>query len=185
MIMTKARIRAPLAPLAPLAAVLAVLAAAACSPPAPDSVRALQPGDTAPAYAALDLAGDTVDIADFRGHVVLLNIWATWCIPCREEMPLLNTAYQRYSGSGLRVVGVSIDASGGARDILDFMVQHDITFPILHDPAESVMRVFRARAVPTTFLIDRSGIIRRLWVGPFDPFAQEAHSPILRALEEL
>jgi len=163
---------------------LAALLAGACETPEPGAIRALQPGDEAPAYAAADMAGNAVSLADLRGEVVMLNIWATWCIPCREEMPDLERLHQEYEDAGLRVVGVSIDAAGLAGDVQHFTEQYGISFTILHDPAESVMRAFRARAVPETFLIDRQGRIVHRWIGKFDPFAPDALSAVQRTLTE-
>jgi cytochrome c biogenesis protein CcmG, thiol:disulfide interchange protein DsbE len=155
---------------------------AACAPPEPESIRSLQPGDAAPDFAAPTLDGDTISLASLRGEAVMLNIWATWCTPCREEMPLLEALHRELAADGLRVVGVSIDASGMASDINYFLDAHDVTFMILHDPAERVMRLFRARAVPETYLIDRDGRIVRRWIGKFDPLADDARRDVGRAL---
>jgi cytochrome c biogenesis protein CcmG, thiol:disulfide interchange protein DsbE len=161
---------------------LAATLALGCETPDTTSIRALQVGDEAPDYAAATVFGDTLRLADLRGDVVLLNIWATWCIPCREEMPALQRLHREYGEVGLRVVGVSIDAAGMMPDILHFTDQFAISFPILHDPAEGVMRAFRARAVPETFLIDREGRIAQRWIGKFDPYTREALSTLERTL---
>jgi peroxiredoxin len=171
----------PLVTLGLLASAIAVTLAG-CERPEPDTIRALRPGDAAPAYAAPAMAGDTVVLADLRGEAVMLNIWATWCAPCREEMPGLQQLHETYADAGLRVIGVSIDASGLAGEIRHFTEQYGISFTILHDPAESVMRAFRARAVPETFLIDREGRVVRRWIGKFDPVAEDSHESVRRAL---
>lgn len=162
---------------------VALLLLGGCDRPEPDAVRALQPGDPAPAYAAPSMAGDTLVLAELRGSVVMLNIWATWCAPCREEMPGLQQLHREYADAGLRVIGVSIDASGMASEIRHFTDAYGIDFTILHDPAESVMRAFRARAVPETFLIDRDGRVVRRWIGKFDPVADETRAAVRQALE--
>jgi cytochrome c biogenesis protein CcmG, thiol:disulfide interchange protein DsbE len=156
--------------------------AAACERPDADAIRPLRAGDAAPAFSAPTLAGDTVALVDLRGDAVLLNIWATWCIPCREEMPLLEALHRERGAQGLHVIGVSIDASGMNRDIREFLDAHGITFTVLHDPAERVTRAFRSRAVPETFLIGRDGIILRRWIGQFDPLAEDALRDIDLAL---
>lgn len=163
---------------------LLVLAyALACETPDTGSMRSLQTGDPAPEYAAATLAGDTVSLAGLRGEAVMLNVWATWCIPCREELPLLEALHREYGGDGLRIVAVSIDGAGMGEDIERFVDEHGLTFTILHDPAERVTRAFRGRAVPETYLIDRNGQFIRRWIGHFDPLAPDARRDVVHALE--
>ncbi|MGH7462585.1 MAG: TlpA disulfide reductase family protein, partial [Longimicrobiales bacterium] len=95
---------------------LALVNLACEAPPERVSIRALQAGDTAPKFAAVTLAGDTVSLSALRGRAVLLNVWATWCIPCRDEMPALETLHRERANDGLRVVSVSIDAAGMESD---------------------------------------------------------------------
>jgi peroxiredoxin len=161
----------------------ALLAAAACERPDSSAIRRIQPGDTVPAYQATTLDGDTVSLASLRGDAVMLNIWATWCIPCREEMPALEALYRQHASDGLRVVGVSVDAAGLTRDIEGFIADVGVTFTILHDPAERVTRLFRTIGVPETYLIDRNGVILRRWIGKFDPLADDVQNDVRRALE--
>jgi cytochrome c biogenesis protein CcmG, thiol:disulfide interchange protein DsbE len=155
-----------------LACVLAAACTAACAPDV-ESYRPLQPGDPAPGFSAPVLGGDTVSLAALRGAPVLLNVWATWCPPCREEMPALQALHETYGDRGLRVLGVSIDARGAESAIRSFTADHGITFTILHDPAESVSRQFRINGVPETFLIDAGGSIAHRWIGAFDPLAPD------------
>jgi len=137
--------------------------------PGASRFRTLQSGDPAPAWAAPTLAGDTVRLTDLRGEVVILNIWATWCHPCREEMPALQRVHEALESRGLRVVGVSIDGRTSAPLIPAFLEQVGVTFPILHDPEERIVRQFSTLGVPETFLIDGEGILLHRWVGAFDP----------------
>ena len=152
---------------------------------APDSasIRALQTGNVAPEYAAATLAGDTISLSALRGNAVMLNVWATWCIPCRDEMPALEALHRELADDGLRIIGVSIDAAGMDGDIKQFVNDHNLTFTILHDPAERVSRVFRTRAVPETYLFDRKGQLVRRWIGKFDPLSADARRDVARALE--
>jgi peroxiredoxin len=158
--------------------------AAACERPDTGAIRRIQAGDPAPSYQAATLAGDTVSLASLRGEPVMLNIWATWCIPCREEMPALEALHRQYADAGLRIVGVSVDAAGLTRDIEAFLGDVGVTFTILHDPAERVTRQFRTIGVPETFLIDRDGVIVRRWIGKFDPFAEDVQRDVRRVLED-
>jgi thiol-disulfide isomerase/thioredoxin len=143
-------------------------------------------GGLAPAYAAPTLAGDTLALEALRGRVVLLNVWATWCAPCRTEMPALERLYRRFRARGLEVVAVSVDAAplGSAADVVRPMVEElGVSFPILLDPDGVVSRRFGVTGLPTTLLIGRDGRVldRLLGPAPWDeaPYAET----IRRALE--
>jgi cytochrome c-type biogenesis protein len=123
-------------------------------------------GQLAPAYAAVSLAGDSVRLAQSRGRVVLLNVWATWCHPCRTEIPVLQQLYGRYAPRGLEVIGVSVDARGEENTIRQFAGDFGMTYPIWLDPDERVQSTFLAIGVPATFLIDRGGTLRWRHIGP-------------------
>lgn len=135
-----------------------------------------------PAYAAVNLVGDTVHLADLRGEVVVLNLWATWCHPCREEMPALQALHEAFADRGLQVVGVSIDGRSSAGLIPGFLEEVGVTFPILRDPEERVVRAFTTMGVPETFLIGRDGVLLHRWIGAFDPMAPEHRSRVEAAL---
>jgi cytochrome c-type biogenesis protein len=144
-------------------AVALSLAALGCAGGASQDV--VEVGRPAPAYRATALAGDSVSLDSLRGNVVLLNVWATWCNPCRVEIPYLEQLHTRYAANGLRLVGVSIDAAGGEEGITDFATEMGMTYPIWRDPDQDVMTRFLAVGVPATFLIDREGILRCKPVG--------------------
>ncbi|MGH7476335.1 MAG: peroxiredoxin family protein [Longimicrobiales bacterium] len=151
--------------------VLALLAAAAVGTascgPADSAGRTGRVGEVAPAYAAPTLAGDSISLASLRGDVVLLNVWATWCPPCREEIPQLQALHERHAADGLRVIGVSVDNAAAHELIDEFVEDFGIGYSILHDPGERVSTVFRVPGVPATFLIDRAGVVRWRHLGPF------------------
>ena len=134
-------------------------------------------GQPAPEYRAETLDGESFVLAELAGEVVLLNIWATWCPPCRMEMPELQRLHREFSESGLRVVGVSVDAAGSDRAVRTFLDDLGIDFQIVRDPAERVSTTFGAYGVPLTVLIDRGGIIRWRHLGPIT-----ADDPRLRAV---
>lgn len=123
-------------------------------------------GSVAPDYAALSLAGDSVSLADHRGRVVLVNIWATWCHPCRDELPVLQKLHEADSGKGLDIIGVSVDAYGEERKVRDFAKSFGLSYPIWLDPDERVTHTFLAIGVPATFLIGRDGTLMWRHVGP-------------------
>jgi cytochrome c biogenesis protein CcmG, thiol:disulfide interchange protein DsbE len=124
-------------------------------------------GDQAPEYAAPTPAGNSISLNELRGSVVLLNIWATWCIPCRKELPELQQLHQRYSQQGLRVVGVSVDDGSADRAVDEFVRNFGLTYTILRDPAETVSHKFAIPGVPASFLIDRNGKVVWRMTGPF------------------
>lgn len=134
-------------------------------------------GEPAPAYSAVTLDGNPIALEDLRGRVVLLNLWATWCFPCREEIPVLQALHEQLATEGLEVVGVSIDVGGTQPQIREFADEFGVTYPIWHDPDARITNTFLAVGVPTTFLIDREGIIRWRHLGPVradDPTLQAA-----------
>lgn len=130
--------------------------------------------EAAPAYAATRLGGEgELSLADLRGEVVLLNGWATWCAPCREEMPLLEQLQQEYGADGLRVVGVSIDRGDADAKVKEFVDNVGVTFTILRDPRNTFSRTFRTSGVPETLLIGRDGELVSRWKGPLDGGAED------------
>ncbi|MGQ0816236.1 MAG: TlpA family protein disulfide reductase, partial [Gemmatimonadota bacterium] len=126
-----------------------------------------QVGQTVPAYGAPTMAGDSIQLASLRGVPLLLNVWATWCIPCRKEIPELQALHEQYSGQGLRVIGISVDASDAEADVADFARNFGMTYTILRDPGESVSMLFAIPGVPASFLVDREGVVRWRHLGPF------------------
>lgn len=146
------------------------------------AARRVDVGLAAPAYAATSLAGDSVSLAALRGKVVLLNVWATWCHPCRTEIPELRVIQKRYEPRGLALVGVSVDASGNDDRIRDFMKEFDMQYAVWLDPDETVSTRFLTIGVPATFLIDRQGVLRWRKTGPVAPGDTALASAIERAL---
>jgi peroxiredoxin len=141
--------------------------------------RAPELGRPAPDYRAVTLSGDSVSLAQMRGRVVLLNVWATWCHPCRDEIPVLQALHERYASAGLSLVGVSVDARGEEDTIREFATDFNMTYPVWLDPDERVQSTFLAIGVPATFLIDRSGMLRWRHVGP----VQANDATLMRELE--
>jgi len=115
--------------------------------------------------AALD--GGRLNLADFKGKVVFLNLWATWCGPCKEEMPAMERLWQRYKGEGLVVIALSMD-SGGAKTVKPYIERAKYTYPIGLDPKMEIAQLYGAHSVPSTFIIDRNGALRAIALGPRD-----------------
>ncbi len=118
----------------------------------------------APDFTLKDLNGDVCRLADFRGRVVLLNFFATWCGPCRQELPDFVRLYERFKDKGLEIIGVSLDQEGEAV-LRPFIRQYGITFPIVLGTREVVLNYGGIKGIPTTFIIDHNGAIRDHFVG--------------------
>ena len=125
-------------------------------------------GSRAPDFGAVDLAtGDTVTLASYRGQVVLLNVWATWCEPCRVEMPSMERLYQELGPQGLRIVAISIDEAGP--DVVrEFQRELGLTFQILHDRSRAIERIYQTTGVPESFVLNREGRIMKKVIGAVD-----------------
>jgi peroxiredoxin len=147
----------------------------------------LDVGSGAPKYEAASLMGDTISLESLRGRVVLLNVWATWCVPCVREMPALQRLHEQLKAEGLSIVAVSVDADAppfnGANDVRNFVEQHGLTFTILHDGRGAIYNVFGVSALPMTFVIDRNGRIKRKVLGPREWDTPELASEIRALLE--
>ncbi len=123
-------------------------------------------GSRAPAFHAVNLAtGRPASLGDYRGRVVLLNLWATWCAPCRVEMPSMERLSRRLAGTDFRVVAVSIDEDGDSV-VAAFARQLGLTFDILHDASGAIKRTYQATGVPESWVIDRDGVIIKKVTGP-------------------
>ena len=147
-----------------------VLGAGGCAPDGASGAGArVDVGLPVPQYSALSLAGDTVSLAGLRGKVVLLNVWATWCHPCRDEIPELQALHERYAARGLELIGVSVDTESADDAIRAFMRDFRMTYPVWRDPGERVSAQFHIVGVPATFLIDRQGVLRWRKTGPIQP----------------
>lgn len=118
----------------------------------------VQAEETAPDFTLKSTTGDNVRLAEQRGTVVMLNFWASWCAPCRKEMPLLDDLFQRYQDAGFVLYGVNVESDTAAADKL--LEDIPVSFPVLYDPTSKVSKLYDVDAMPTTILIDRDGKIR-------------------------
>lgn len=146
-------------------------------------------GAQAPSFTATDLSGNLTSLEDYGGKVILLNIWATWCPPCIEELPSMQRLYEVFEGEDFEIVAVSVDASLGRPDaagmiggnVAEFVQRFGLTFPILHDPDGRIQSIYRTTAVPESFLIGRDGVIYRKVTGPTE-WDHEANVEFIRRL---
>jgi len=127
------------------------------------SVSALDEGSRAPEIGARDLEGRMIRMSALRGKVVIVDFWASWCEPCREELPVLDRLYQRYRSRGLVVIGVSVDRSeGNARS---FLRRNSVSFPIIHDSGHRIADRYSPPRMPSSYIIDRRGVVRHVQEG--------------------
>ena len=137
----------------------------------------IKAGDEAPNFRLRDMKGKMVALSDLRGKVVLLNFWATWCGPCRIEMPAMEQLYRAYPRKDFEILAVSTDAQGVAVT-RPFQQENNLTFPILHDADFRVGLAYGARSLPMTFIVDRRGVVRQQIFGARDWGAPEAYQLI-------
>ena len=123
-----------------------------------------QANHPAPDFALPVLDGATVNLSDLKGNVVLINVWATWCPPCRAEMPTIQAAYEQYADQGFTVLAVNLREN--PRTVAAFMQQFGLTFPAPLDLDGQVSALYRASVLPSSFFVDRQGVIRAVYRGP-------------------
>ena len=124
-------------------------------------------GVTAPNFTLPDLGGKMASLTDYKGKVVLLNIWATWCAPCVAEMPSMEKLYQELKNEDFEILAVSVDESG-AEAVNPFMKKHKLDFPVLLDTKGDIKTLYQATGIPESFIIDKDGIIVEKIIGPRD-----------------
>jgi len=147
----------------------------------PGAKTQIQVGDFAPAFTLPDLAGKKQQFPP-KDSVILLNFWATWCPPCRKEMPTMATLYETLKTKGLRVVAVSVDRDAAA--LAGFVREYSLPFQVLHDQDSEVSRAYSVFRYPESFLIDRKGKIRKHWVGAVEWTSKSVMSEVKAILGE-
>ena len=146
-----------------------------------EDIAQVTTGAEAPDFTAVNLAtGETVTLADYRGDIVLLNLWATWCGPCRWEMPSMERLYRELGPAGLKIVAVSVDQVSG-EEVLDFANELGLTFDVLHDRSGQIEIDYQATGLPETVILDRDGVIVHKSIGPV-PWDEPVHKQRFRML---
>ena len=127
----------------------------------------LETGQPAPDFTFPGLNGKMVSLSDYRGHVVLVNVWATWCPPCVDEMPSMERLYRELKGENFEILAVSIDALG-EKVVAPFMKKYNLSFPALMDPDGAIKTLYHTTGVPESFIVDQKGILIKQIIGPRD-----------------
>jgi len=146
----------------------------------PQAVKIVHEGDRAPAFHLQALDGRTVSLADYRGKIVMVHFWATWCPPCVEEMPMLEQLYRSLGAADFEILAVSVD-EGGARAVAEFMQRNGLNLPVLLDPRRSVAGLYGTFKFPETYVVDRQGVVTYKAIGPRD-WTDPATMNAIRAL---
>ena len=133
----------------------------------------------APAFTLQSTDGQQVSLAQFKGDVVMINFWASWCGPCRQEMPLLDSIYRKYKDMGFELIGVNVEPD--AKSANAWLKATPVTYPVLYDPQSKVSQLYQVQAMPTTVIIDRTGTVRFLHRG-YLPGDENAYLNSIRSL---
>jgi thiol-disulfide isomerase/thioredoxin len=157
-----------------------LLAACGAGENAPAVPRAPAVGDTLPTFRGALVAGDSLSLGDLGGPA-LINLWATWCPPCRDEIPFLQDLADRYGPQGLRVVGISTDGPRARNQVEAFLADAGVRYPNLLDPQGRSMDLFRVVGLPMTYLVDAGGVITLVRTGP----VSESDSAFIAHLDDL
>ncbi|GAB4446263.1 MAG: TlpA disulfide reductase family protein [Anaerolineales bacterium] len=165
---------------------LALIAASAtlilrnAPPPTDLEVVPVQTAFPSPELTLTDLQGVSRSLADYRGQVVLVNLWATWCPPCKAEMPTLQAYHDKYAARGFTVI--AINDGDPTADVVQFVKDYRLTFPVWLDPTYTATEdAFKTMNLPSSFVIDRSGTVRLFWVGEISAAALEKYvTPIIK-----
>jgi peroxiredoxin len=137
------------------------------------------PAGPAPPFTLAAKGGSNVSLSQYKGQVVMINFWASWCGPCREEMPLLETIYKKYSKLGFTMIGVNVEPDSKAAD--EWLKATPVSFPILYDTDSKVSKLYAVAGMPSTVIIDRSGNLRKLHRG-YVPGDENEYLDSIRAL---
>ena len=136
-------------------------------------------GQSAPDFALKSSTGENLRLSEYRGDVVMINFWATWCGPCRQEMPLLDELYSRYQRVGFNLLGVNIDDD--SRRAMQMVDELGVKFPVLFDARKEVSKLYEVNAMPVTVIVDREGTVRYVHHG-YKPGYEDKYLDQIRSL---
>jgi peroxiredoxin len=140
------------------------------------TIHASQVEGPAPDFTLKSITGENLKLSEYRGEVVMINFWASWCAPCRQEMPLLDSLYQKYKDLGFTLLGINLDEKSAQAEKL--LKEIPVNFPILLDPKSEISRLYKVSAMPTTILVDRDGNMRFLHKGYMPGYEEDYEKQI-------
>ena len=143
------------------------------------SVTAGELSGPAPDITLKSTTGQNIRLADYKGKVVMVNFWASWCGPCRQEMPLLEKMHKDYKDAGFVLLGVNVDAEAADRD--KFLAETPVTFPVLDDSENTATEVFGVEAMPSSYFVDKNGNLAHLHKG-YKPGEEAAYIAVIKKL---
>ena len=141
-------------------------------------------GMAAPDFSLPDIEGKTVRLSDYRGKVVFVNFWATWCKPCKEEMPSMEILWENFKSEDFVMLAISMDRVTTKKDIPPFIESMKLTFPILTDSWGQTDKRYKLMGVPETYIIDQSGVLREKVIGPRDWTLPESVTTIVQLVQK-
>ncbi len=143
------------------------------------SIMSVELNEPAPDFTLKSMTGENVKLSELQGNVVMINFWASWCGPCRQEMPLLDEFYKKYNKLGFVLLGINVeeDSSKAA----NYLREIPVSFPILYDNTNSVSKLYNVDAMPSTVLVDRNGNLRFLHRG-YKPGDENEYKKLMKAL---
>ncbi len=136
----------------------------------------------APDFTLKSRSGHNLRISDYRGQVMLINFWASWCGPCRQEMPLLENLYKRYKKLGFTIMGVNVDTDSTKAN--NYLKDMSVTFPIVYDTTNAVSKRYNVNAMPTTVIVDRNGNMRFLHQGYKPGYENDYKKEVVQLIKE-
>ena len=142
----------------------------------------LQKGDKAPAIKLVTTSGQPVTLANYKGYVLVMDFFATWCIPCKESIPHMNALNRKYGKQGLQILGVSVD-EGGEREVKSFIAERKISYPVVVAP-EDLQTEYGLRSIPTIYVINKKGIVAEKYQGFSEQTGRAMEETIKRLLAE-
>lgn len=143
------------------------------------NVNALEIGKPAPDFTLKSLSGANLNLTEQRGKIIVLNFWASWCGPCRTEMPVLQKFYDKYQDLGVSVWGINVEQENQAGR--DFLADLNLSFPILFDASNTLSATYQVEAMPTTIIVDRDGLVRYAYKG-YKPGYEKKYAKAIKKL---
>lgn len=146
------------------------------------NAHAVSVGDTAPDFTLKNMQGKNMNLTEQRGNIMLINFWASWCGPCRKEMPVLQALEDKYKDLGVQVWGINVEQESQAGK--DFLANLSLNFSIFFDETNTLSKTYQVEAMPTTVIVDRDGVVRFVYLGYKDGYGKKYEKAIKQLIRE-